>query len=107
MLTSNSTTNTIWFFLCWVKEVSLVVWPAIIMTDRDQAQMAAIDDVYPESQTLLCTWHMLRAMCSHFATNEFLALWEKIKAWVNTDNLAVKVQLDLVLDVSKSGSARH
>jgi MULE transposase domain len=88
MLTSNSTTNTIRFFLCWVKEASPAVRPAIIMTDRDQAQMAAIDDVYPESQTLLCTWHVLRAMRSHFATNEFPALWEKIKAWVNTDNLA-------------------
>jgi MULE transposase domain len=90
---SNSTTNTIRFFLCWVKEASPVVQPAIIMTDCDQAQMAAIDDVYPESQTLLCTWHVLRAMRSHFATNEFPALWEKIKAWVNTDDLAEFYQL--------------
>jgi MULE transposase domain len=86
-------TNTIWFFLCWVKEVSLVVWPAIIMTDHDQAQMAAIEDVYLESQTLLCMWHVLCAMCSHFATNEFPALWEKIKAWVNTDDPAEFYQL--------------
>jgi MULE transposase domain len=93
MLTSNSMTNTIQFFLCWVKEASPAVWLAIIMTDCDQAQMAAINDVYPESQTLLCMWHMLHAMCSHFATNEFLALWEKIKAWVNTDNLAEFYQL--------------
>jgi hypothetical protein len=48
-------TNTIWFFLYWVKEVSLAVWLAIIMTDYDQAQMAIIDNVYLESQTLLCT----------------------------------------------------
>jgi MULE transposase domain len=84
----NSMTNTIWFFLYWVKEVSLVVWLAIIMIDCDQAQMAAIDNVYPESQTLLCTWHVLCTIYSYFTTSEFLALWEKIKAWVNTDNMA-------------------
>ena len=27
-------------------------------------------------------------MRSHFITNEFQALWDKIKAWVKTDNLA-------------------
>jgi hypothetical protein len=32
-------------------------------------------------------------MWSHFATNEFLALWEKIKTWVKTDDLAKFSQL--------------
>jgi hypothetical protein len=63
------------------------------MTDCDQAQIAMLKDVYPDSQIFLCTWHVLHAMQSHFATNEFPALWEKIKTWVKTDNLAEFSQL--------------
>jgi MULE transposase domain len=88
MLTSNATTNSIAFFLDWVKVASPAVWPTVIMTDRDQAQIAAIQIVYPESKTLLCAWHVLRAIRSHFITNEFPALWDKIKAWVKTDEQA-------------------
>ena len=58
------------------------------MTDRDQAQIAALEIVYPQSRIFLCTWHVLRAMRSHFVTNQFQALWEKIKAWVLTEDLA-------------------
>jgi hypothetical protein len=42
MLTPNATTNSISFFLHWVKEASLVVWLAVIMMDRDQAQINMI-----------------------------------------------------------------
>jgi hypothetical protein len=88
MLASNGTTDSIAFFLGWVKEASPAVRPTVIMTDRDQAQIAAIQIVYPQSQTLLCTWHVLRAMRSHFSTDEFQALWDKIKTWVKTEDLA-------------------
>jgi hypothetical protein len=88
MLASNGTTDSIEFFLSWVKEASPEVRPKIIMTDRDQAQIAAIQITYPDSQTLLCMWHVLRAMRSHFNTNEFQALWDKVKAWVKTEDLA-------------------
>jgi MULE transposase domain len=88
MLASNSTTDTIRFFLLWVKGVSPAVRPAVIMTDCDKAQIAALQDVYPHSRIFLCTWHVLRAMRSHFATNEFPVLWEKIKTWVKTDKMA-------------------
>jgi hypothetical protein len=87
MLTSNGTTETITFFLNWVKDASPAVQPAVIMTDRDQAQIAAIQAVYPQSRTFLCMWHVLRAMRSHFATHEFPALWDKVKAWVKSDDL--------------------
>ena len=90
---SNATTGSIAFFLDWVKEVSPLVQPTVIMTDRDQAQIAAIQIVYPQSKMLLCTWHVLRAMRSHFNTNEFQALWDKIKAWVKTEELAEFYQL--------------
>ena len=62
MLTSSGTTDSIAFFLDWVKEASPEVQPRIIMTDRDQAQITAIQMTYPHSQTLLCIWHMLRVM---------------------------------------------
>ena len=62
MLASNGTTDTIAFFVGWVRDVSPAVWPAVIMTDRDRAQMNALRLVYPDSQMLLCKWHVLRAM---------------------------------------------
>jgi hypothetical protein len=71
MLSSNGTTETITYFLNWVKEASPVVQPAVIMTDRNQAQMNTIRKVYPESRTLLCLWHVLRAFQSHIVTEQF------------------------------------
>ena len=88
MLSSNSTTNTISFFVNWVKEASPAVRPSVIMSDCDQAQIAALRMVYPQSQILLCIWHVLRAMRSHFITNQFQALWDKVKALVNTKDLS-------------------
>ena len=88
MLTSSRTSATISFFVAWVKCISPAVRPAIIMTDRDQAQIAALHAVYPRSQIYLCTWHILHAIRSHFVTTEFPGLWDKIKKLVNTDDLA-------------------
>ena len=74
------------YFLNWVKTESLTVQPAVIMTDRDQAQMNMIKRVYLGSQTLLCLWHVLHAFRSHFITEEFQALWTKVKSWVRTED---------------------
>jgi hypothetical protein len=87
MLTSNGTTATISYFLNWVKDASPAVQPAVIMTDCDQAQIAAIQAVYPQSRTFLCMWHVLRAMQSHFSTTNFPTLWDNVKAWVRSDDL--------------------
>jgi hypothetical protein len=54
MLVSNGTTNTIAFFVGWVRDASPVVQLAVIMTDRDCTQMNALRLVYPDSQMLLC-----------------------------------------------------
>lgn len=86
MLTSNGTTAIISFFLGWVKAISPAVRPSIIMTDRDQAQIAAIQAVYPNSRTFLCLWHVLRAMRGHIHVPSFRQVWVKILAWVKTDN---------------------
>ena len=37
---------------------------------------------------LLCLWHVLCIIRSHFITEAFPALWHKIKALVNTEDLA-------------------
>jgi len=89
MLTSSGTTDIITFFVRLVRDASPSVRPGIIMTDRDQAQIAALETVYPHSWVFLCTWHVLRAIRTHFITSQFQALWEKIKRWVITDDLAM------------------
>src|SRR5216683_5220806 len=93
MLASNRTTDTIAFFVGWVRDLSPVVWPAVIMTDCDCAQMNALRLVYPDSQMLLCKWHVLCAMQSHFNTSEFPELWAKVKALVNASQSADFVKL--------------
>ena len=59
------------------------------MSDRDEAQIIALEQIYPLSRIYLCKWHVIRAMRRHFVTNEFPELWEKVKTLVNTDNLAI------------------
>jgi hypothetical protein len=73
-LVSNGTTATIAFFLQWVRDTSLSVQPTVIMTDHDQAQINAIEAIYLWSTVNLCTWHVLRAMRSHFNTNQYPVL---------------------------------
>jgi hypothetical protein len=86
MLTSNGTTENIAFFVKWIRDASPEVQPTVIMTDCDQAQINALEMVYPQSRIFLCHWHVLRAIRSHFVTPAFEALWQKIKALVRTDN---------------------
>ena len=87
MLTSSRMTQIITFFVRWVRDASLFIRPRVIMTDRDQAQITALQTIYPQSQLFLCGWHVLRTIRSHFVTTQFPALWEKIKKWVITENL--------------------
>jgi len=93
MLVSNGTTDTIAFFVSWVRDASLAVWLAVIITDHDRTQMNALRLVYPDSQMLLCKWHVLRAMRSHFNTSEFPELWAKVKALVNASQSVDFVKL--------------
>ena len=64
-----------------------MVWLTIFMTDCNQAQITAIDAVYPETKTLLCLQCVLHAIRSHFVTEAFPTIWYKIKALVNTKDL--------------------
>ena len=49
MLTSGATTDIITFFVRWVRDASPLVWLGVIMTDCDQAQIAALETIYPQS----------------------------------------------------------
>src|SRR5882762_1078482 len=54
MLASNTQYETIAYFLNLVQVWNPDVWPTYCMTDRDQAQMAAMEAIYPQSHMLLC-----------------------------------------------------
>jgi hypothetical protein len=62
------------FFIKWVRDASPEVWPAVIMTDCDQGQINALEMVYLQSWILLCHWHVLHAIRSHFIMAEFKGL---------------------------------
>ena len=59
-----------------------------IMTDCDQEQIVALLAVYSQSQVLLCTWHVLYVIQSHFQTDHFPDLWALIKKLIHTSDLA-------------------
>ena len=85
MLSSNGTQATIQFFLNLVKAWSLEVSPSIFMTDRNQAQVNAIQATFPEcGHVFYCWWHVLRAIWTHFNTKHFPVLWLRIQDWVRT-----------------------
>src|SRR5580693_5322589 len=88
MLTSSMKMEVVKFFLNWVQATSPDIQPSIFMSDRDQAQIAAIEQAYPLSQIFLCTWHVLCAMRRHFVTDNFKLLWEKVQIWVKTSDSA-------------------
>ena len=84
MLASNTQYETIAYFLHLVWVWNPDVWPAYCMTDCDQAQIAAMEAIYPQSNMLLCRWHVLHAVQLHFRTDEFPDLWILIKRLVQT-----------------------
>ncbi len=51
------------------------------MTDRDQAQVNAIRNVYPSCRVLYCWWHVLRAIQTHFVVTEFTTDQYEFDAW--------------------------
>jgi hypothetical protein len=88
MLASNGMTDTIVFFVGWVRDVSPAVQPAVIITDCDCMQINVLRIIYSNSQILLCKWHVLCTIQSHFNTNEFPDLWAKVKAFMSASELA-------------------
>jgi predicted 3-demethylubiquinone-9 3-methyltransferase (glyoxalase superfamily) len=58
----------------------------MIMTDRDLAQIGALKIAYPDSRIFLCKWHVLRAIRTHFNSNDFPELWIKVRALVSASD---------------------
>ena len=52
------------------------------MLDRDAAQMNSIGRRYPESQLLLCWWHVLHAWQQHIVITHYPELWQLLKGWI-------------------------
>ena len=77
---------TIQYFLNFIKCLSPGVVPAIIMSDRNKAQMNAVNTVYPDSKLLLCWWHVLHAIWMHSCMKEFPEVWDRICKWVKTSD---------------------
>jgi len=49
MTASNGMTDTIAFFVSWVRDMSPAVQLVVIMTDCDRAQINALMIIYPDS----------------------------------------------------------
>jgi hypothetical protein len=88
MLSTNTTSDTIAYYLNLVRSWNPEVRPAYFMTDCDQAQIAALEMVYPWTWVILCRWHVLHAIQSHFRTDHFPELWVLLKTLVRTSDLA-------------------
>ena len=102
MLSSNSKYETITYFLQLIKSWNPKVQPAYLMMDCDRAQIVALNTVYPQSQVLLCTWHVLHAIQSHFQIDHFPDLWALVKKLVHTSDLA---EFNRILDKISSDPA--
>src|SRR5882762_1823292 len=87
MLSSNTQCDTFTYFLNLVQVWNLAVRPTYFMTDCNQAQISAVETVFPQTHMLLCQWHMLHAIQSHFQTNHFPELWIQIKKLVWTSDV--------------------
>jgi hypothetical protein len=88
MLSSNIQCETIKYFLNLVQSWNPGVRPSYFVTDCDQAQIGTLEAVFPQTPIVLCRWHVLRAVQSHFRTDQFPELWDLVKKMVRTSDLA-------------------
>jgi transposase-like protein len=69
--------------VCNLLQVNNIPFPRVMITDRELALIEAIDELFPESDHLICRWHVnmnVAKNCKkHFPTQE---AWEKFYlAW--------------------------
>ena len=72
---------TIDYFLATLCAQNPKVIPKYLMTDFNKAQINAIKHHYPESQLLLCWWHVAHVWQQHFVTAHYKDLWAELKKW--------------------------
>ena len=96
------------FFLYKFKGANPSVYPNLWMSDKDQAQLNALKNVYNRSQILLCWWHVLHAWHGHFNATAFPDLWGKLKHWIRiTDELEFQKQWVEIQAISPPSFAQY
>lgn len=60
--------------------------PKWMMSDKDLAQINAMEAVWAAVLVLLCWWHVLHAWQQHFSTKDFPELWELLKQWIRVSD---------------------
>lgn len=91
MIASNATEAMIDYFLATLQAKNPDVIPKFLMTDFDKGQINAARCCYPESQLLLCWWHVAHAWQQHFVTAHYKNLWTELKKWYR---LTTKAEFD-------------
>jgi transposase-like protein len=74
MLASNGEEATFRYFFRTFRARNSVS-PAVILSDRDQAQIKALSEFFPNSEILLCWWHVMHDFHGHLDT----AHWKTAK----------------------------
>ena len=64
------------------------VKPKFFMSDRDLAQIGAIESVFKECSVLLCWWHVVEAWKKHIVPSRFPMLWKKLQALLRAPTTA-------------------
>jgi hypothetical protein len=70
--------ETIRFFLESFRSQNPVI-PRQVLSDRDEAQLAAIKSAYPESSRFLCLWHVLHAWRAYIRTDQYPEVWKLLQ----------------------------
>lgn len=104
MISSNGTGDTISHFLRFIRTGSPTVIPEYFMSDKDRAEINAMELVYPESKILLCWWHVLHAWQQHFVTSHYPELWDLLKKWIRIQDSA---EFDAAWEKIKSMAPNH
>src|SRR3954451_5044644 len=108
MISSNAHQETLTFLLRKLRDGNPDVKPKRIMSDKDRAQMNSVRLVYPESQLLLCWWHVLHAWQQHFVTSQHPELWKLLKAWVRiTDQEGFDRQWEAIKNVAPASVIQY
>ena len=65
----------------WMKAIrSLGIEPRFTMSDKDQSEINALREVWPDAKHQLCLWHILRALKRRLSQNENPILYNALEA---------------------------
>ena len=88
LISSDGKTETVTRFLAAFKSICPSV--GTFMTDNDDAEINAIQMVFPESNHLLCWWHVLKAWKQKLrqigCVSDDILFWEKLVAFLKSSN---------------------